>query len=129
MSVDSGAVNVEQDIVTLEETASWRGEPLHVSVHAMEDFTLVILTGEVCRASVPILYRHFADITSDVRKAVVVDLGLATFLDTHGLSFLIAAHKHLALHGSQLILFSPSLQVRRMFRLTGLESYFAVVPD
>ena len=77
----------------------------------------------------PILYSHLADIESEARGSLVVDLGLVTFLDTSGLSFLIAAHKQLQALRAQLIVFSPSHRVRRLFDLTRLASYLTIVPD
>jgi anti-sigma B factor antagonist len=129
MSLNMSVVNGDQGIVGLVETEPWRVDLLHVSVHSVEDFTLFILTGGVCRASVPFLYSHLADIESEARGSLVVDLGLVTFLDTSGLSFLIAAHKQLQALRAQLIVFSPSHRVRRLFDLTRLASYLTIVPD
>jgi anti-sigma B factor antagonist len=128
MSLDMTVASVDLGMLELVETERWRPALLHVSVHWVEDFTLLILTGEVCLATVPLLYRHVADIAPEARNGLVVDLGLVTFLDASGLSFLIATHKQLTSTGTQLIVSAPSRQVRRLFDLTGLTSYLMIVP-
>jgi anti-anti-sigma factor len=53
----------------------------------------MVLAGEVDMSSVPILYEQMEEIAADVRGDLVVDLGLVTFLDATGLSFLVTAHQ------------------------------------
>ena len=128
MSLNMSVVNGDQGIVGLVETEPWRVDLLHVSVHSVEDFTFSS-SREKYAGLLPILYSHLADIESEARGSLVVDLGLVTFLDTSGLSFLIAAHKQLQALRAQLIVFSPSHRVRRLFDLTRLASYLTIVPD
>jgi anti-sigma B factor antagonist len=128
-AVVSLGLRVDLGILGLAEVEPRRDELLHVSVRFMEDFRLLILTGEVCVASVPLLYRHLADIALELGDDLVVDLSPVTFIDASGLSFLIAAHKQLISSGARLIVYSPSRQVRFLLDLTRLASYLMIVPD
>jgi anti-anti-sigma factor len=121
--------NVEQDPSPLAQTESVQSSLLDITVSHMEDTALMVLAGEVDMSSVPILQREFEKIAADVTSDLVIDLGLVTFLDSMGISFLVTAHQRLEDQGARLMIFSPNQQVRRLFELTGLTSLLLVAPE
>jgi anti-anti-sigma factor len=129
MAVDMSFTSVELSDAGSADARSLRYDLLRISVHSMKDCTILILDGEVCLASVPLLYGHLADIASELRHSLILDLGLVTLLDARGLSFLVAAHQQLITSGAQLIVFAPSRLVRHVFELTRLATYLMIVPD
>jgi stage II sporulation protein AA (anti-sigma F factor antagonist) len=94
----------------------------------MDDTALMVIAGELDMSSVLILHETFKEIALDVKGDLIVDLGLITFMDSAGLSFLITAHKQLEAQGAQLIVFSPTPQVRRLFQITGLTRALTIEP-
>jgi anti-anti-sigma factor len=87
------ALGVEQDLWELAQTDSLPSDLLHVAITRGESVPTMVLAGEVDMSSVPILYEQMEEIAADVRGDLVVDLGLVTFLDATGLSFLVTAHQ------------------------------------
>jgi anti-anti-sigma factor len=49
-------------------------------------------------------------------------------VDSTGLSALIAAHKRAEALGGELILVSPNQDIRRLFGMTGIDTYFNIRP-
>jgi anti-anti-sigma factor len=47
-------------------------------------------------------------------------------VDSTGLSALIAAHKRAEALGGELILVSPNQDIRRLFGMTGIDTYFNI---
>ena len=128
MSLENDA-SAGQDASPLAQTESRRSSLLDITVSRMEDTALMVLAGEVDMSSVSFLHEQFEEIADDVRTDLVVDLGLVTFLDSMGLSFLVTAHKQLENQGARLVIFSPNQQVRRLFELTGLTSLLLITPE
>jgi anti-anti-sigma factor len=56
-------------------------------------------------------------------QVVVLDLSALGFTDCAGLSAMIWAHKHLVRHGHELVLTGIQPLVRRLLKLTGLNTY------
>lgn len=54
------------------------------------------------------------------RHHVLVDLSRCDFIDASALAALIQAHRHLAKHGHQLLVYGVRGQVRRLFELTAM---------
>jgi anti-anti-sigma factor len=123
------ALGVEQDLWGLAQTDSLASDLLHVAITRGESVPTMVLAGEVDMSSVPILYEQLEEIAADVRRDLVVDLGLVTFLDATGLSFLVTAHQQLESRGDRLVVFAPTPQVRRLFDLTALSSYLVIMPE
>jgi anti-anti-sigma factor len=86
------------------------------------------IAGEVDASSVGRLQQEFEDIASETRGDVIVDLGMVSFMDSTGLSFLIAAHKRLKARAARLVVFSPTPQLLRLFEITGLSQILTIEP-
>jgi stage II sporulation protein AA (anti-sigma F factor antagonist) len=128
MSLDE-SVSADQDLRNVAQTGLLRADLLDVSVSWVEGIPTMALTGEVDMASVPIVHERLGEIAGKVRGDLVIDLGLVTFLDSAGLSFLVTAHQQLASQGGRLVVFAPTPQVRRLFDVSALSSYLVIMPE
>jgi anti-sigma B factor antagonist len=123
VSLDESVANVEHDVFELQLA------PLNITVSWRGDTAIMALSGEVDLATEPLLYACLTDIAGDGRGDLIVDLDLVTFLDASGLSFLVTAHTLVAAQDARMTVMSPTRPVRRLFEVTGLNSYLTVVRD
>ena len=91
-----------------------------------EDVVVVRVSGEVDILTSPALGDQLRSVTDQGHPSVVVDLGEVTFLDSTGLSVLIAGLKRCEAAGGQLYLTSPRPNVRKVLEITGLTDVFHV---
>ncbi|HEX3795886.1 MAG TPA: STAS domain-containing protein [Acidimicrobiales bacterium] len=101
---------------------------LQISISQMEDRCLVVLSGELDVSSAPLLREQLVAITTTVQTGLILDIGLLTFIDSTGLSLLVAEHKKLESQGATLTIFSPTPMARRLFEISGLTGYLTIVP-
>ena len=59
---------------------------------------------------------------------VSLNMAEVTFIDSTGLSILIAAHKRSESMNGELIIFSPPTDLRRLFQISGLNTYLNIRP-
>jgi anti-anti-sigma factor len=102
---------------------------LSIEVSWVEDTAIMGLRGEVCMMSVALLYARFREVSNHLRGGLVIDLGLVTFLDSTGLSFMISTQKQLEARGQSLVIYAPSSRIRRLFAICGLTSDLVIVPE
>lgn len=82
---------------------------------------VVGVVGELDCATGPTLEDRLGDlIENQGNRTVVIDLENMTFVDSSGLSVLVAAYRHLRERGGQLSVRRPSPSTRRVFEVTGL---------
>ncbi len=89
---------------------------------------LLRISGEVDIQTSPVLDEHLQRVLGNGASSLVVDLGQVTFLDSTGLSVLIAGLRRCQAAGGQLRLVSPRPNVRRVFEVTGLTDVFQLGP-
>ena len=82
---------------------------------------VVAVAGEVDLATAPQLAACLLDRTD---RDVVVDLSRVTFLDSSGLSALVAGNQALRANGHVLRTFGEQDNVRRILEITGLDKVF-----
>ena len=100
-------------------------EVLQIGVARSEGKVVISLAGELDVAGAPVLREHLAAATrSDGR--VVCDLEHLTYMDSTGISVLIAARKRLDATGRDLVLVGPSERVHKVLEITGVDSYFTI---
>ena len=90
---------------------------------------LVSVTGEVDLATAPVLERTLLDAAEDRAGQVIVDLTCCSFLDSRGLTALLATRGRLA-HSSRslgLVLSNPN--VLKIFQITGFDQIFEIYPS
>jgi anti-sigma B factor antagonist len=89
----------------------------------------ITVSGEVDIQTSPILAERLQSVLDQGLSSVVVDLGQVTFLDSTGLSVLIAGLKRCQSAGGVLRVVSPQPNVRRVFAVTGLTEAFQLTTD
>ena len=91
---------------------------------------VVRVSGEVDIQTSPILDSHLQQVLGEGVASIVVNLAEVTFLDSTGLSVLVAGLKRCQGAGGTLQVVSPRPHVQRIFEVTGLTDAFQVeVPD
>jgi anti-anti-sigma factor len=111
------------------DDSSGGGTKLEIEIRRVETHAVVALAGEVDISTVGQLYEEFADLARQGVCHVSLSMVEVTFIDSSGLSLLVAEHKRMASMKGELIIFSPSSDLRRLFQITGLDSYFNVRPE
>lgn len=89
----------------------------------------ITVAGEVDIQTSPILEERLVSVLDQGQSSVVVDLGQVTFLDSTGLSVLIAGLKRCQTAGGTLRVVAPQPNVRRVFDITGLADAFQLASD
>jgi anti-sigma B factor antagonist len=93
-----------------------------------ESWPILSVSGEVDIQTSPILDEHVERVLGQGASSMVVDLGGVTFLDSTGLSVLIAGLKRCQDAGGTMRVTSPRPNVRRVFEVTGLTDVFQIDP-
>lgn len=89
----------------------------------------VAVHGELDAYTAPTLGERLSDlIECQGNMSVVVDLRSTTFIDSSGLSALVAAHKWLRERGGELRLSGPGRSTVRLLEITGLDRILTVDP-
>jgi anti-anti-sigma factor len=101
---------------------------LEIMVSHSEGSTVVALTGELDATTAPRLYAEFAELSRGGHCNVELDLAHLEFMDSSGLSVVVAEHKRAQASGGGLVILSPVRRVIRLFQVSGLMSYLVVKP-
>jgi anti-anti-sigma factor len=105
-----------------------RQDRLNPEIHKSADHALVVLVGELDASSAGLLYQQFAALTREGVTQVALDLENLAFIDSTGLSVIIAEHKRTTSLGGALVIYSPQEQIRKLFEMTGLIQVLDVLP-
>lgn len=97
---------------------------LTVVTSAEADAGVVTAVGELDANGTPRLRAAIDELFTSGHPTVVVDLGGVTFIDSSGLSVLIAAYKQAIDRDVRLTLRSPSAAVTRLLEMTGQTERF-----
>lgn len=87
---------------------------------------VVRLTGELDMATAPALHSELAGLAARGVHTVIVDIAQLDFIDSSGLSVLIAGLKRFREGGGTLTIRSPSGRAKRVFEIAGLSQLFAI---
>jgi anti-anti-sigma factor len=101
---------------------------MHIETSRLADRTVVTLSGCLDAVTAPRLYQEFTELSRLGVAHVDVDLAHLDFMDSSGLSVLVAEHKRTRTVGGGLVIMSPNRSVIRLFQLNGLMSYLVVEP-
>ena len=88
----------------------------------------VMLEGELDASTAGQLFETFAELAREGIMHVALDLTGLDFIESTGISVLVAEHKRAESMGGELIIFSPLPLVRRVFEATRLGEYFDIRP-
>lgn len=90
---------------------------------------LVKLSGELDTSTAGSLYEQFAELSRDGVVHVALDLSDLSFMDSTGLSVVIAEHKRVASLGGELVVLDCQSMVARLFEVTGLYDILDIRPN
>ena len=90
---------------------------------------VVSVSGEVDLATAPALERTLRDAADDQSGEVIVDLTCCSFLDSRGLTALLATRKRLGNSDRSLRLVLSNPNVLKVFQITGFNQIFAIYPS
>ena len=90
---------------------------------------VVSVIGEVDLATAPVLERTLRDAAEHRTGEVIVDLTRCSFLDSRGLTALLATRKRLAHSDRSLGLVLSNPNVLRIFEITGFDQIFEIYPS
>lgn len=94
----------------------------------IEGIALIRVRGELDGASAPQLVTAVKDTIGEGCEAVHLDLAGLGFMDSAGLSALLAMHRDWSEHDATIVVVKASEPVRRLFELTGV-ARLLVGPD
>jgi anti-sigma B factor antagonist len=115
-------------LISREEAADRRAKFLETEIRSVGTHALVILAGELDASSVGLLYEQLAALSAEGVCHVSLNVAELTFVDSTGLSVLVSEHKRAKSMNGELIIFSPSAQLRKLFQICGLDSYLNIRP-
>ena len=97
------------------------GEALTIEVRHEQDYTIVTAAGEIDISTAHRLRERLFDLAAS-GSPLVVDLEQVGFIDSAGLSVLVGTANRAAAHGGSLYAACARPKIRKLFRLTGLDS-------
>jgi anti-sigma B factor antagonist len=98
-----------------------------VDVRTEGQATIVVVSGELDLASSPELQEQLDRVWESNPELLVIDLRQLEFMDSTGLSIIVAAHQRLAEKGRSLSVVKGSAQVQRLLDLTGVAERLQLV--
>jgi anti-anti-sigma factor len=105
-----------------------RDARLTPEIRSVAEHATVTLAGDLDTSTAGLLYEQFASLTREGIRHVALDLQGLSFMDSTGLSVIIAEHKRTTSLGGELIIYSPQEPVRKLFEITGLMELLDVLP-
>jgi anti-sigma B factor antagonist len=103
------------------------GPQLTFTVHPNGHGVILRVGGEVDLSTSPQLHAKLVDLIEvGGAGSVVVDLTPVAFMDSTGLTVLLAAHQRARADGGRVLLVCPGGPVLRVLRLTGMDEVFSV---
>ena len=103
-------------------------ELLETEIETAGTHALVILAGEVDVSTVGKLYEELAELARANVCHIALNVAEVSFIDSTGLSLLVTEHKRAESMNGELIIFSPSHQLRRLLEITRLDTYLNIRP-
>jgi len=97
---------------------------LTIDVTTAHGATVVSIAGELDLATAPKLRSALTEATESGPKAIRIDLGRVTFLDSSAISVLVEAQQRLQAEGIGLVLHGVLGHSRRVLEIAGLTDYF-----
>lgn len=74
------------------------------------------------------LYDIFAELAREGIRRISLNLAELSFMDSTGLSLLVAIYQRACASGGELVIFSPTRPVRRLFAVAGLDAFLTIRP-
>jgi anti-anti-sigma factor len=115
-------------ISTQDSVEHFSGSEFGTDIRSVGNHALVVVVGEIDVSTVGSLYEQFACLARQGMCHVALDMAGVSFIDSTGISLLVTEHKRAESMRGELIVFSPSPQLRRMIQMVGLDTYFNIRP-
>jgi len=101
---------------------------LEFSEYVLEGHTVVEIRGELDLSSAPALRDRLLEIAADGPVRLILDLSGLTFMDSTGISVLVATERQAHVLGGTLSLAGPQKVVARVLHITSLDKHFPTFP-
>jgi anti-sigma B factor antagonist len=99
---------------------------LDVTARPAGEFTVLAVSGEIDMDSAPQLREKVLEQISDGTPRLIIDMSGVTFMDSSGLSVLVAALKRVSDNEGELRLVVTRERTMKLFRITSLDSVFSI---
>jgi anti-sigma B factor antagonist len=93
------------------------------------DWTVLDVTGEVDLSNAPYLRARIEELVHLGTQRLIVDLRGVGFMDSSGLSVLVACMKRMREAGGELAIACPNDSILKVFTVTGLDRLFTIRPS
>jgi anti-sigma B factor antagonist len=105
--------------------------PFGTRVEEHDGVAVMALSGELDKATVPILRENLAPLEGNGVSTIVLDLRDLTFIDSSGLLAFLEARRRAMSNGHRLVMSGASSAAQRLFELTGTQFLLdePVIPD
>lgn len=103
-------------------------QALEVDVHTEGDHHVITVKGEIDLATAPELSEVVRGILETARH-LVIDLDQVGFLDSTGLSVLVASHRRITSQGGSMVLVCNNARCMKVMNITGLSRVFTFCPS
>jgi anti-anti-sigma factor len=103
-------------------------DALEIDLSESAGRTVIRLGGHLDASTSPRLFAQFAQLSRRGITHLELDLTHLEFMDSSGLSVVVAEHKRAQADGGGLVILHPNRRVIRLFQLSGLMSYLVVHP-
>jgi anti-sigma B factor antagonist len=107
---------------------TWVHMELQIDIRHAGDRTVLIPRGVIDLATIEVFRAGLDEVFSHGSVDLVLDLNEITFIDSTGLGALFSARRRATAFKGSLLLACENDVVLRLFRITGLERVFDVVP-
>ena len=97
---------------------------LELTEHVLDGHAVVELRGELDLSSAPALRERLLAIAAREPASLILDLSGLTFMDSTGISVLVAAERRAHELGGTFSLVNPQKIVARVLHITGLDRHF-----
>ena len=104
-------------------------DEFRTEVTADAGVTRVRVHGDVDVHTAARLGEQLGELVNSQARRVVIDLRDVPFCDSTGLTVLVNSANRMKANGRELVLDSPSSQVRRVLEVTGLHGVFTIEDD
>jgi anti-anti-sigma factor len=101
-------------------------DAFRVQVFQSDDVTIIRLKGELDLSTAPQLRHELAERSKPGMAKLVLDVTELSFMDSVGLSILVAGHKKAMDLGGSLVIQNPTARVQRLIEISGLTEYLNI---
>ena len=116
---------------TLPRTSAPEVTPVDIEIEHRTEAVWEVLdvAGEVDLSTAPALRSRIEQVVDGGARRLVVDLADVSFMDSSGLSVLVAGFKGMREAGGEMVVVCPNTSIAKIFSITGLDRVFSIHPS